>query len=99
MKSMAVGEFKAKCLGAIARVNATGEPILLTKRGKPVARIVPPSDEGLAGEISDAADSIFGCLRGMLKPGVDLSGLVDQIIATDEWDHLKDDFSLEADQP
>jgi prevent-host-death family protein len=99
MKTMAVGEFKAKCLGVIASVNATGEPILLTKRGKPVARVVSPSDGGIASEISDSADSIFGCLRGMLKPGADVSGLVEPIIAKDEWDHLKGDFSLEPDQP
>ena len=98
MKTMAIGEFKAKCLGAIANVQATGEPLLLTKRGKPVARVVSPSDEGYAQETSDSADSIFGCLRGMLKPGADLSALVDPIVPKDEWNHLKDDFSLEPDQ-
>jgi hypothetical protein len=35
----------------------------------------------------------------MLKPGADVSGLVEPIIAKDEWDHLKGDFSLEPDQP
>jgi prevent-host-death family protein len=98
MKTMAIGEFKAKCLGVIANVQATGEPLLLTKRGKPVARVVSPSDEGFAQQTSDSADSIFGCLRGMLKPGADLSGLVGPIVPEDEWNHLKDDFSLEPNQ-
>jgi prevent-host-death family protein len=98
MKTMALGEFKAKCLGVIARVHETGEPIVLTKRGKPVAHVVAPSDVSFASETTDA-DAIFGCLRSMLKPGADLSGLVDPIVEKNEWEHLKDDFSFEPDRP
>ena len=32
MRTMAAGEFKAKCLAVIDEVNATGEPLLITKR-------------------------------------------------------------------
>ena len=38
-------EFKAKCLKLIDDVVATRRPLLITKRGKPVARIVPVEDE------------------------------------------------------
>ena len=38
---MRAGEFKAKCLEAMDEVAATGEPIILTKRGRPVARLMP----------------------------------------------------------
>ena len=38
---MAAGEFKAKCLKVLDRVAETREIIVVTKRGKPVAKVVP----------------------------------------------------------
>ena len=40
-RSIAAGRFKAECLALLDRVARTGEPLLVTKRGKPVARVVP----------------------------------------------------------
>ncbi len=37
---VAAGEFKAKCLRLIEEVRQTGKEIVITKRGKPVARLV-----------------------------------------------------------
>jgi len=39
MKSIAVSEFKSHCLSLLEDVARTGEPILVTKRGKPLARV------------------------------------------------------------
>lgn len=36
------GEFKAKCLQLMDQVARSREPIVITKRGKPVAKLVPP---------------------------------------------------------
>lgn len=33
--------FKERCLAFLQQVSITGEPITVTKRGKPVARLVP----------------------------------------------------------
>ena len=41
MKKMAVSAFKAHALQAVARVAATKEGIILTKRGKPLAQVLP----------------------------------------------------------
>ncbi len=41
LRRIAAGEFKAKCLALLDHVAETGEEILVTKRGKPVARLVP----------------------------------------------------------
>jgi prevent-host-death family protein len=41
VKSMPAGEFKAKCLGLLDRVERTGETLIVTKRGRPVAQIAP----------------------------------------------------------
>ena len=38
---VAVGEFKAKCLALLDDVALTGQTLVVTKRGKPVARISP----------------------------------------------------------
>jgi prevent-host-death family protein len=34
-------EFKAKCLALMDEVERTGEPLVITKKGKPVAELVP----------------------------------------------------------
>jgi prevent-host-death family protein len=40
-RSIAVSKFKAECLGLLDEVAQTGEELIVTKRGKPIARIVP----------------------------------------------------------
>ena len=50
---IAAGEFKAKCLKLLDEVAETGEVLVITKRGKPVARVVPmPGSRGLFGALS-----------------------------------------------
>ncbi len=39
--TIAAADFKARCLALLDRVAATGESLTVTKRGKPVARVVP----------------------------------------------------------
>lgn len=90
MRTMPAGEFKAKCLAVLDEVNETGEPVLITKRGKPVARVVASND--VARE--EAPESIFGALRGLISVNGDLGDLVDPIVPAEEWDHLKNDWSL-----
>ena len=46
MKQVAISEFKAKCLALIDEMGRTGEPIVITKRGTPVAEVGPPSTNG-----------------------------------------------------
>ena len=40
-ETIAAGEFKQKCLALIDQVAATGVPIIISKYGKPVARLMP----------------------------------------------------------
>jgi prevent-host-death family protein len=64
--SIAAGEFKARCLALLDRVAATGEPLVVTKRGRPVARLVParaPGQPSLRGSVTirgDLVDSVLG---------------------------------------
>jgi len=42
VEEMAISKFKATCLAVLERVRKTGEPILITRFGHPVAEIVAP---------------------------------------------------------
>ena len=55
------GEFKAKCLALLDDVAATGRPLVVTKRGKPVARVVPIDEDelpDLRGSVLEEGDLI-----------------------------------------
>ena len=43
MQEIAVSEFKAKCLAILKQVSKTKKPVRITRFGKPIAEIVPPS--------------------------------------------------------
>lgn len=45
MKEIAISEFQAKCLALLEQVRKTKKPLRVTKSGKPLAEIVPPSKE------------------------------------------------------
>ena len=53
-KAIPAGEFKARCLSLLDRVATTGEPLVVTKRGKPVAKVVPIE----ARSVSDLKGSV-----------------------------------------
>ena len=44
MERIAISKFKARCLAILDRVCRTGEPVLVTRFGKPVAEITPPTE-------------------------------------------------------
>ena len=41
MKTLAAGKFKDVCLQTLDQVAADRRPVLITKRGRPVAKLVP----------------------------------------------------------
>ena len=83
MRTVPAGVFKAKCLALLEEVNATGEPVLVTKRGKPVACVVVPAPEK---KEKGSKDSVFGFLEGMatLVEGADLINLNGR--EDEDWD-------------
>lgn len=52
-RQLPAGEFKAKCLAVLDDVQRTGRVVVVTKRGRPVAQVVPlPADsESLKGSV------------------------------------------------
>ncbi|MGO9271435.1 MAG: type II toxin-antitoxin system Phd/YefM family antitoxin [Terriglobia bacterium] len=55
MKTMAAGSFKVHCLALMDEVQTKRETVVITKRGKPVAKLVPTGQ---------GADEIYNFLRG-----------------------------------
>ena len=59
METMPISKFKATCLAVLRRVRATGQRVRITRRGEPIADIVPPGPperlEGWLGAMSDRA--------------------------------------------
>jgi len=45
MQEIAISKFKATCLAVLKRVRETGEPVLVTRFGQPIARIEPPAQK------------------------------------------------------
>ena len=77
MQTIAAGTFKAKCLAIMDEVQARHEAVLITKNGKPVARLVPVEEE---------VDSIFGFYSG----GLQIHGDVNTpAIPEKEWKRLR----------
>ncbi len=74
---MPVSRFKATCLAAVERVRQTGRPLLITKRGGPIAQVVPPPR-------APAEASRFGVLAGSAREIGDISGPLDE----SDWEAL-----------
>lgn len=63
----AAGEFKAKCLKLLDEVSATGQALTITKRGRPVARLMPMP--GIA--------PLLGAMKGMVLQQQDIVAPLD----------------------
>ena len=74
MKTMAAGQFKARCLKLMDDVEQTREPVLITKKGRPVAKLVP---------LEVPAKDVFGCLRGIMEIVGDIES---PALPTKDWD-------------
>ncbi len=77
MKKIAAGEFKARCLALMEDVRSTREPLIITKRGKPVAKLVP---------VESKKDNWIGRLDGKFKVTGDI---VSPVVPLEDWEALR----------
>ncbi len=77
MKTIAAGEFKAKCLNLMDDVQSTREPLVITKRGKPVAKLVP---------VESKKDNWIGRLNGKMRIVGDIES---PVVPLEDWDVLR----------
>jgi prevent-host-death family protein len=73
-RTISAGAFKAQCLKLMDQVNAQRAEVVITKRGKPVARLVP---------VETAPTSIFGCMVGTAEL---LGDLLEPVVAPNDWE-------------
>ena len=78
MKEVSVSEFKATCLELLRNVEETGEPVLVTKHGRPVAEVRAPR--------SKRARSPLGCMKDRTKI---LGDIISPAVPAEEWEALK----------
>ena len=76
MKKMAAGQFKVHCLAVMDEVQAKKETVLITKHGKPVAKLVPVSGE---------KDDIYGFMAGK---GLIIGDVISPALSLEEWGNL-----------
>jgi prevent-host-death family protein len=79
MEQIAVSKFKATCLSVLERVRKTRQPVLVTRFGKPVAEVVPPS----------APDRPKGWLGALAGTGQIVGDIVSPATDAQDWDALR----------
>ena len=77
MKKMPAGEFKARCLAVMDSVQKTKETVLITKRGRAVAKLIPADD---------APAPFLGRLEGIVKITGDIES---PVVPAETWDALR----------
>jgi len=77
MKRMAAGSFKIHCLAVMDEVQAKRQTIVITKRGKPVVKLVPAEKD---------LDDIYNFLAGK---GAITGDVVSPAISREDWGELR----------
>jgi antitoxin (DNA-binding transcriptional repressor) of toxin-antitoxin stability system len=72
-RHMAISEFKARCLEVLKQVKRTGQPVLITRRGEPIAEITrprpKPTSESWLGRYANTGE----LLSDVVEPAMDAS--------------------------
>ena len=79
VEEVAISKFKATCLAVIERVRKTRKPVRITRFGKPLAEVVPPSTP-------DRPQTWLGSLAGT---GTITGDIVSPAVEVDEWEALQ----------
>jgi prevent-host-death family protein len=80
MEEIAISKFKATCLAVLERVRKTRKPVRVTKFGKPVAEVVPPSPP-------PRPKSWIGSMAGTARIEGDIVGPISD---PEDWEVLRD---------
>jgi len=80
VEEIAISKFKATCLAVLERVRKTRKPIRVTKFGKPVAEVVPPS-------LPPRPKSWIGSMVGTARIEGDIVGPISD---PEDWEVLRD---------
>ena len=79
METIAISKFKATCLAVLERVRRTGEPVVVTRFGEPVAEVIPPPTPSRPAK-----------WLGLFRDRGEIVGdIVAPAVPEDEWDVFK----------
>lgn len=81
MEQVPVSNFKATCLALLDRVRRTGQPILVTRRGEPLAQVLPPP----------LPEKTSSWLTSFSSTGKIVGDVVSPPLKQAEWDILVDE--------
>jgi prevent-host-death family protein len=79
LRHIAAANFKAECLRLLDEVANTRHPIIVTKRGKPMAKLVP---------VDTSPRDPFGCMAGTAKICGDIIGPIEDLEWTGDADNI-----------
>ena len=79
METVSISKFKATCLARLDKVKRTGQPLLITRKGEPIAEVKPPPPP-------QAARGWIGSLQ---STGRILGDIVSPTAAGSEWEALR----------
>jgi prevent-host-death family protein len=77
MEEIAISKFKATCLAVLEKVKKTGQPVLVTRFGQPIAQIIPP--------VATSHVRKLGTLAGTAEIHGDIVGPITDISDWDAW--------------
>ncbi len=77
MRTMTASEFKARCLRVMEEVRTRRESVLITKKGRPVARLVPAEK---------SREDVFGCLKGIVQITGDIES---PVVPSSDWEQAR----------
>ena len=77
-ETMPISKFKATCLKVLGNVKKTGKRILITKKGEPIALVIPPPPPS-------KKKGWLGCMRGTVKIKGDI---VSPVVEEEDWEVL-----------
>ena len=69
-ETISISEFKATCLARLERVRRTGQRLLITRHGQPIAEVVPPTPAAISDHWLGAAAGTGRILGDLIEPAV-----------------------------
>ena len=78
METINASDFKARCLAILDRLQATGEPVVILKRGRPVAELFPASGSSSKYPQSELAGTVH-----------EVGDVVGPVLPAEDWESLR----------
>jgi prevent-host-death family protein len=79
MEKVPISIFKATCLALLDKVKRTGQTIVVTRKGEPIAQVIPPPSP-------EKPESWLGCFQ---STGKILGDIISPAVDAEAWEVLE----------